>query len=260
MTILWYMALNQVIYDLTYFLQSFLQNRVIHAISDGFQQFSGLSVTFWTNLISFVTFYIVQFQRSYDVIGYFKITSAIILVPSVIIGLLTVYFDLHSLDIGYTVVHWLYYSLRLVSILVNFLFFVVIQYRIWTMFTSSTLTDAESAHFAIVALSKRVLLYPVMQLIVRLPRAVYEAQYGFSQYPGNTSPSQFALSCVCSITEPSAGTGYLIIFLVMQPDAYKMLVRLLSRLCLCCDCTTCDKQHQTYSFDWNRNSGIGKEE
>ena len=77
-------------------------------------------------------------------------------------------------------------------------------------------TQESAAERAIEALSKRMLLYPMMQLVVRLPKAVYEPIYGFHSYKGDTSVNEFILACFTSVTEPSAGIGFLLIFLVMQ--------------------------------------------
>jgi hypothetical protein len=69
-----------------------------------------------------------------------------------------------------------------------------------------------------------MMYYPLMQAFCRLGACIYEPIYGFGDYPGHTSSIQFALSCWVSLTAPSSGIGYLIIFLIMQPNAYRLLV------------------------------------
>jgi hypothetical protein len=68
-----------------------------------------------------------------------------------------------------------------------------------------------------------MMYYPLMQAFCRLGACIYEPIYGFGDYPGNTSPAQFALGCLFSLLTPASGIGYLIIFLIMQPNAYKLL-------------------------------------
>ena len=73
---------------------------------------------------------------------------------------------------------------------------------------------------AINVLSMRMIYYPLMQAVTVLPASIYESLYGIHQADPNNN-TQFAVDCIFAITAPSAGIGYLVIFLVMQPNAYK---------------------------------------
>jgi hypothetical protein len=59
-----------------------------------------------------------------------------------------------------------------------------------------------------------------MQAVTVLPAAIYEWMYGIHQ-ADPSGRAQFAFDCLFAVVTPSTGIGYLAIFLVMQPNAYK---------------------------------------
>lgn len=120
-----------------------------------------------------------------------------------------------------------YYYLRFASIVFNFATFLVIAYRARLIKSKSALNKSP-VEVAINVLSLRMIYYPLMQAATVLPASIYESLYGIHQNDP-TDAAQFTLDCIFAITAPSAGIGYLVIFLVMQPNAYKHFRMHLSR-------------------------------
>lgn len=65
------------------------------------------------------------------------------------------------------------------------------------------------------------MFYPVIQAISRSGYAWYELQYGATIDVDNPSPDQFASLIFLTIVTPFVSIGYMVIFIVMQPDAYQ---------------------------------------
>eukprot|EP01031_Cornospumella_fuschlensis_P037337 gene37337-45331_t len=75
------------------------------------------------------------------------------------------------------------------------------------------------AEVAIRNVAIRMIYYPIVQAVGRSGYAWYEAQYGTS-IDVTDKPGKFACLIFLTIVTPLQSVGYLIIFLIMQPDAY----------------------------------------
>jgi hypothetical protein len=118
---------------------------------------------------------------------------------------------------------YVYYVLRWASIAVNLLFHFMINYRVALQNEHAKYSNQSSIGFAIREMARRRLLYYtrfICKAICRLPSSVYSALYYDTPFAGDASPTKFALAVLTAIFTPSTGTAYLIIFLVMQPNAY----------------------------------------
>ncbi len=71
-------------------------------------------------------------------------------------------------------------------------------------------------------------------------RCRYEFEYGFtvSSFDSHGSMTHLQLACILIdvVCSPSAGLGFFVIFLVVQPTAYNHLAHRLHYLCGCCKC------------------------
>lgn len=87
---------------------------------------------------------------------------------------------------------------------------------------------------AVLVLVYRLVAYPVIQVLSRLPQIVYLMEFGASplQYDdvGNPSTFQTVLFFLHIICAPSAGAGYLIMYIAAQPTIKNAL---LSFMCRC---------------------------
>ena len=132
----------------------------------------------------------------------------------------------------------MYYWLRIASIIFNFVAYVIVAYRSNSMMSKwahSTPTDSE---VALKIFTDRMLYFPAVQTFSRLGAAVYEGMYGFSSFPADSSTKQFVVAVFDAVLTPSAGLGYLIVFVMFQTDAYRKLVS-------CCPCNGIRRQRFT---------------
>eukprot|EP01034_Spumella_vulgaris_P025162 gene25162-31586_t len=156
-------------------------------------------------------------MSSFDILGHYYYFCVLALAPASTIFILHMCYvndDKAEVNISNA-----YYYLRYLSILFNFVTFGVIWYRAY-LIKSKSPSNKSPVEVAINVLSLRMIYYPFMQAVTVLPGAIYEGLYGIHQ-TDPSSAGQFAFDCVFAVVTPSTGIGYLAIFLVMQPNAYK---------------------------------------
>jgi hypothetical protein len=87
----------------------------------------------------------------------------------------------------------------------------------------------------------RLQYYCLVQIISRIGATWYQIQFGFRETVTQSSSSfQTAVFAVQFLLTPTAGIGYLIVFLAMQPEALSRLRDLLQRFHLnACCCQRC---------------------
>jgi hypothetical protein len=197
------------------------------SIWNSFQFFGGLSVSIWTNVLAFVILRVVVNMKNTDILKNFHWFTAIVMVPSVTIGVALLILQLVGRRQQVYYIEEIYYWARLLSILINFVIHGIVSYRSYqTKMTKWTRRSPQE--IAIQILSQRMIYYPLMQALSRVGASWYEAKYGFGPYPGNTSSRQFGLACVYVGLSPATGVGYLIVFLLMQPFAIDQVRSLLT--------------------------------
>jgi len=76
---------------------------------------------------------------------------------------------------------------------------------------------------AIQLLASRLKYYPLIQLLSRSAYTWYELQFGFTFNPATETANQYAAQCLVALITPSGAVGYFIVFLCMQPYAWKYL-------------------------------------
>ncbi len=209
------MEVCQIFYDLSF---TFFEAVRLNSLMFSIQFFGGLSVALWTNVLSVILLHVVVNTQSIDILKYYWFFCSITIGPALVI--FVIYMVFYS-DSDYDkAVFKTYYGLRLMSIIINFSVFALITYRA-NITRSMAPGSSTSAEMAIRVLSRRVVYYPLLQAITILPAVIYERLYGLYDGLDMKTDSQFALACLYLLFAPSAGMGYLSIFLVMQPNAYK---------------------------------------
>eukprot|EP01036_Dinobryon_divergens_P031537 gene31537-40951_t len=187
----------------------------------------GLSVSFWTNILSFIIYYIVTFIKSLDIFrNYFLFFFIAVVLPLV---LATLEVTLNNVIVetddeqacgggsDYYIFIDIYYWVRVASIGLNVVIFAVISVKLRYMAINEGADSHHSA--AIFALVRRMKYYPIAQVFIRSGAAWNE--YNDSQY------RSFASQLVSDITSPSTGAVYFVLFLYMQPRAYLVFCRIL---------------------------------
>jgi hypothetical protein len=218
------MSWYQLIYDMTLFNSAIdVGNYPILYISYLGQFSGGIGSSIMSNWIAFILFYVVIYEKSFDIIrnySFILLSSVIISIPTVIvysIGALPEGSNPLYVDIAGS---YLYFYTRVISIALNFIMIGFIVYKNYQVRSkSSTKTPAE---IAINTLCRRVMYYPILQTISRSGYAWYESQYGFDFRVSEAehNQSRYAALMFTAIITPTVSVGYLILFLTIEPNAY----------------------------------------
>jgi hypothetical protein len=234
LAILYSMTFCQILYDATFYMSSDTSiNPTAVAVWSFCQAFGGLSVTFWTNMLAATLLHVVSKRTRVNILQSFWTLSVIVYFPSFVIALIHITCTLTDQHYCEYVLTWIYYWARLISIAFNFVVFGYLS-QFTKRVPASGRSDSRSlGEVSVIALCRRMMYYPLIQCISRIFNAVYEALYGFSPYDGDPSSSiaarrQFILQCLACITQPSAGIGFLVVFLIFQPRAKEHLWALMT--------------------------------
>jgi hypothetical protein len=259
------MTILQLIYDLSFFpgmIDVGIESVTI--ISNVLQLFSGITSSLVSNVVAWITFYIIFYKKSVDIFHHYPLLMILIS----IVGLIDCIVFLMSLQSSHSELYkkiavlYIYYYLKLFSIILNVLFVSLTYYEIRRI-TSGKTNRLSSTEKSIHTLSMRLFYYPVVQIISRIGIAWYEFSYGYDSSsngngmnfnPPQTSNTQFAAQCMLAITMPVASIGYLWIFLLMQPRAYGTLLQMVG-----CSSSRKDGEDEDNS-DSNNNNINGDEE
>jgi hypothetical protein len=225
------MTIFQFIYDLSFFSGVVnLGNSSVSIISNTIQLFSGIGSSLTSNLVAFITFYVIFYKMSFDIFKYYYLMMVFVLLPSIIDSclFLTSMSSSSMLYLSDIAVLEVYYYIKLISIALNFIFVGGSAIVIRRM-RSGKLRQSDS-EISINRLSMRLFYYPIVQTVSRLGCAWYEIKYkynlhsthGFDFNPRHTTNEQFVAQCLMALSTPISSVGYLIIFLIMQPRAYRI--------------------------------------
>jgi hypothetical protein len=216
------MSWYQLFYDLSFPI-SFLVyvNPILIAVYIS-QDFDGFGGSIVSNFIAFTAFHVVVYRQTYDVSANFVPIVIATLVPGVICSVFYIislsspsYEEFHSIH------NSIYYYGRLASIGINFILCISTAIFVFRMDAESS--DRSGQMVAIRLLAKRMIYYPVVQAIGRSGCAWYEFEYGFKFHETNPGPEKSAAMFYLAVVTPLVSIGYLVIYLKMQPNAYRCL-------------------------------------
>ncbi|KAJ1417587.1 hypothetical protein B484DRAFT_453931 [Ochromonadaceae sp. CCMP2298] len=223
------MTYLQLLYDALVFNSLVAFNVTLSDVVFGLQHFGGMGSSLVSNWIAFIVVYIIYCKKSFSITENFYSIVASITLPSALIVLL--YFislapSLSQTDLGlYT--WYMYYYIRLVSIIVNFILTGIALYANFKIRSKkATRTEAE---VAISTLCRRLVYYPLVQTIGRSGFAWYEFQWGFDFEVRSTrdDPLRYGVLLYSAIISTCVAVGYLFIFLRIEPTAYGHFLQML---------------------------------
>lgn len=226
------MTFFTLVYDITFFPGVVnLGNRYVTITANCLQLFSGITTSLISNLVASITYYVVNYRKSFDIYRYYSSMMAFVMFPGVIDCIIFVIsVQKKSLDyLSDVAILIIYYYLKMISIVFNFIIFTLTALEIRRIASGKEVLSKQEQ--ALNALSMRLFYYPIIQSISRSGCAWYELAYtydhhssdGFDLNPPHTSNQQFAAQVFMAITMPIGSIGYLIIFLLMQPKAFQEL-------------------------------------
>ena len=229
------MTAAQLIYDSSIFLFNnpagdFLYAQVFLGIS------AGTATAFWSLTIGCVLTYVIVSRKYYDIEIHFPKIFFSILIASCLLGAVNMMYLMQGNLERFAEAFEAFNYVRITIILLNIIIIVYAWYYIQSIVTSKT-----RAKNPIHILARRLIMYPVVQIISRLPVTIYQLSFheSLESYAKDDDPSTiksfwFFLS---TITVPSAGIGNFLVFLIVQPEAksiVKHFIRyLLSSYCCC---------------------------
>ncbi len=229
------MTAFQVLYDINYILGA-VPTYAACATWNFLDILGGLSVTLWTNIISFIVMFVVMKIRSFNIFRNYKYFVIIAVVFPLIIAILVLTRleaasdddDLPFTSCTYKpgemslVLRGIYYWGRLASIIFNFMVFGYTSYRVRLMAhmraasantqqvsvnsRESAFQVSENQTLAVFSLVSRMKYYPLAQAILRSGAAWNE----FDDYRYDS----FASNMMAAVCSPSTGIAYFVIFLV----------------------------------------------
>lgn len=220
--IIWSMTICQIVYDASFFFAMYSSTReegyYSTTLVDIFlSSFGGISVTFFTNVLMVLVFYMVYKRKAVRIMENFRAYFATVVLTSIALAIYsTVAFakgnEIISGDI--------YNYVRLLSILLNIFVYAIVTKILWT-----------PTYQPLLVLSSRLKYYPICQVVTRLWPTIYEFIYGYSNEIPADFWHSFGFYLYCLFL-PSAGVGYFFVFLVMQPQAHEKFLALFSK-CKC---------------------------
>lgn len=217
----------QVCYDVTYWLEtSYNANLRSRAFVTGLFYCGGMGVALYTNVLSFIVFYLVYMRSSFDIWANWKYITGFVMLPSVVVFLCVVG-NWNNSERSYDIA-LLNYIVRILSIIVNFALNSFVMYRVGNMITHTAkkVNQRSRCETAILVLANRMLFYPIIQTVTYSVQMVYGPLYRFEPYEGDERDLRFRLALLNSIVSPLAGTLYFLVFLKFQPGAWFTIKRL----------------------------------
>jgi hypothetical protein len=230
------LSMSQLLYDIGFFFRNSAEITP-NSPAYGFytfayiftQIFGGIATTLITNAIAFIVAIIAFTLRSYDIAANLKYIAAWIFilafVPAVIAGIL------HFSGAGLWLYPYYYYiSLRAVSILVNIVLCGMLVVRLNSMGIYIFSGHSNDSVHPIAALSSRMILYPIIQVLTRLGAIWMELGYPEGTVTDDNQeirddPNYLIALTLFSIFGPAAGIGFFVVFIFMQPKALMHLYR-----------------------------------
>ena len=193
----------------------------------------GMATTLMTNVIAWIVMTIALTLRSYDIKkNYFSIMCWVIgvsLIMTVVLCLSAMLEPHDEYQTLYSTTVFVYASFRVLSILFNFVAYLVLTLRLRRMGLSLNSNKNQPLH-PVAALSSRMIYYPIVQVLTRCAAAWMEFGYppsgpGNDDVPSDTvkSTSYQVANFLYAVSGPSAGVGFFLIFLFMQPAAFSHL-------------------------------------
>lgn len=173
MLLIFNLTLFQALYDVSFYFLMAFRNYACFQIFTFLATFSGLAVSLWTNIISFVLFYIVMRMRSFHIKSYIKYFFAAIVLISGIMASLCVIFSANHNDIKLYRLQHNYYFFRILSIIVNISIHIAIQAKLYHLGLSSLnnikaggrYVNIKAINDPLKILAARLKYYPIVQIV-----------------------------------------------------------------------------------------------
>lgn len=216
------MTFFQLIYDASFYNNNVSDpESVTYKLTSILQIWGGISQSLISNEIAFSVLYILMFKRPFNIFKNFGLLMGFANIPSILVCIFYCVYVATGDETLNSDTLLSYSYIRIGSIFLVFLIYAYTALLVNQMKSKDpTIIIQEQA---IKILVGRLKYYPLVQAISRIGYSWYEIEYGFNFNPNSVSRIQFASQCVVAIATPLGSVGYFVIFLLMQPHAYKFL-------------------------------------
>lgn len=223
------MTIYQLMYDVMYYpLGLYTPPSNGYSISFVFILFGGSSSSFMSNVMIFSMLYIILYMKTYELKDKVFLVNAISNLPGLFCVMLFIINTYDSSSTSSIAIEGpsIYYYLRLISIILNIMVLVYIRYLLYKLKAVSRHDPKTIFRIKVIStVVHRLEYYPLVQTISRVGYAWYDLQYGYDYSIANVDdPLELFCAFFAMIVTPLAAVGYLIIFLKMQPRAYRHLM------------------------------------
>ena len=258
MRMLFQLTSCQLISDIAFFFSPYHQEGLLFfRVQVFFYTFGALSVAFWTNLISCSLFSVVVYQENFSPTKRFSTLRILVVVPGLIVALLFALFvESHYKEVLSALV-WT----QIASIIFNIAVHAAVSIKLYRMQLQSyasaiqyvtrfsnlesdceqpLMSHHESQHIEgalsvyepVRELARRLQYYPIVQIISLIGQVFYFLCYNMEYFgPGKEDTLHLVSWYAYSIFTPSAGIGYFLVFLTVQPFAYNHLCMRIREIC-----------------------------
>ena len=193
----------------------------------------GIASQGWSVFIAIIVAYIIASRRRFNIDKYYWMMMLAIVVCSVTVGTIRVLASVNANNPSFPLTIkesiYLYDAMRYLEIIVNLIALGLIFSHLRGMHLH------ELDNNPIYVLAKKLLLYPAVQLLSRIGSTQYEDIYGIS-FPQDSQgwSTQSIQAVLYAVLTPLGGFLSLLIFLCVQPGAWRLTVQTLSPYCICC--------------------------
>ena len=210
----------QIFYDAPFFLVPFYSVGDVLTTANFLFTFAGLAVALWTNVVSFVLYNIVKYLQSFDIYGHYRSFACLVFIPSLVMACCAAVYSGDQEKL--LIVNNFYYWVRIGSIVFNVVVHGLISLKLNRM---GYAIGGAAAEDPVRVLASRIKYYPIVQIVTRIGAAWYEYAYGFEtdSFSEHMSATQQVALYFYAACVPSAGIGYFLVFLAVQPAAYDHL-------------------------------------
>lgn len=219
------MSLFQLLYNAVFFFKDGTAGFGVKVFATVVFIFCGVATSFLSNWIAFSMFSTVIYRKKFDVFQNLLKVHLLNACPATIVSILyliSVLPENHSRHtLNSILVEYVYNFIRFGSILVNFVLIVATTVYVSQMFSSKS--NPSSADVAILTLCKRMIFYPIIQTIGRVGSAWYDLAYGLDYDPTHPGDIRYSSLLFMVVITPLVSVGYLVVFLWMQPKAWRHL-------------------------------------
>lgn len=222
------MSLFQLLYNAVFFFKDGTAGFGVKVFATVVFIFCGIATSFLSNWIALSVFSTVIYRKKFDVFQNLLKVHLSNVIPATIVSALYLISVLprnrsrHTLN--NILVEYVYNFIRFGSILVNFVLIAATTVYVSQMFGRKS--NPTSADVAIVTLCKRMVFYPIIQTIGRAGSAWYDLAYGLDYDPTHPGDIRYSSLLFMVVITPLVSVGYFVVFLWMQPKAWKHLCSL----------------------------------